>query len=128
MSLITRISKTKRVESLVKNSIEDSALTGGFRSVADQLIVKLVRSFTEKWSGKYFDPTDDRKVAGLVLAYMMEIAEIGVHHVNDHGYALLKLSAEVDLDEFKANNPRTFEFLKRINMIESPAFARYGGS
>lgn len=128
MSLITRISKTKRVESLVKNSIEDGALTGGFRSVADQLIGKLVRSFTEKWSGKYFDPTDDRKVAGLVLAYMMEIAKLGVHHVNDHGYALLKLTAEIDLEGFKANTPRTYEFLRRINMVGSRAQGGYGDS
>jgi hypothetical protein len=121
MSFFGKVSKRKRIESLVKKSIEDGAPADGFRSMADRLIINLVKDFTEKWPRKYFDIADDRKVAGLVLAYMMEIAEIGVHHVNDHGYALLKLTAEVDLEGFRENTPRTFEFLRRINMVGSEA-------
>jgi len=128
MGFFAGISKRKRIESLVKKSIEDSALAGGFHSKADHSIINLVTGFIEKWPRKYFDIADDRKVAGLVLAYMMEIAKIGVHHVNDHGYALLKLTAEVDLQSFKENTPRTYEFLRRINLVGPRAQAGYSDS
>ena len=119
MNFFTRISKRKRIESLVKKSIEDGAFADILNSRADHLIRNFVKRFTEVWPKKYFNTADDRKVAGLVLAYMMEIAEIGVQQVNDHGYTLLKLTAEVDLDGFKENTPRTFEYLRRINMVGS---------
>jgi hypothetical protein len=111
------ISKRQRIVSLVMKSIEDSERTGSGSKEPDPLVTDVVRDFSDTWHAKYFDTADDRKIAGLVLAYMMESSELGVHDVNARGYALLKLTAEVDLEEFRKNAPRTFEHLRRRNML-----------
>ena len=111
------ISKRQRIVSLVRKSIDDPGRSRSSSKEPDSLVTDVVRDFSDTRHAKYFGTADDRKIAGLVLAQMMESSELGVHDVNARGYALLKLTAEVDLEEFKRNTPRTFEQLRRRNML-----------
>jgi hypothetical protein len=117
MKIPGTISKRQRIVSLVKKSIDDTARTGAHSKQPNSLVTEVVRDFSDAWHAKYFGMADDRKIAGLVLAYMMESSELGIHDVNARGYALLKLTAEVDIEEFRKNAPRTFEQLQRRNML-----------
>lgn len=81
------------------------------------LISNLIEQFIEDWPAKYFDTAGDRKIAGLVLAYMLENAAIDAGDVSERGYRLLKLSVEADPAEFKQNMPRAFDHLQRKNLV-----------
>ena len=119
MSIIERFSKRKRIESLVRDSIENAASNNHYLSTSGLGIQDIVHSFTELWPSTYFDTADDRRIAGLVLAYMMEISEIEIDETNDHGYQLLKFTAEVATSEFRDNAPHTFDLLHRRILHES---------
>jgi hypothetical protein len=109
--------KRQRIESLVKQSIDDAVQGGIAAADAGTLVSGMVRNFTDAWHSKYFDTADDRKVAGLVLAHMLESCELEPGEVNDQGYALLKLIAETEPEDFEKNTPRTFEQLKRKKLL-----------
>jgi len=119
MNIFTGISKRKRIEILVTAAIDQTAADDDGISNVDPSITGIVKRFTEVWPRKYFDIGDDRKIAGLVLAYMMEISLIEVEQLNSHGCEMLKFAAEIDLGEFRENSPRTFEQLNRRNLLES---------
>lgn len=108
MNFIVSHSKRKRIEDLVKKSIENAELAENYVSSTGLMIRDIVDRFIEKWPSTYFDIVDDRKVAGLVLAYMMEISEIEFDEANKYGYLLLELVANVKQDEFINNAPRTY--------------------
>ena len=113
MNIVRPPSKRKRIEALVKKSIETIALTNGDRMQYDQSISDAVEHFVKEAPIMYFNMADDRKSAGQVLAYMMEISEINDQDVNADGYRLITLMAETDLQRFRKNTPRTFEKLQR---------------
>jgi len=119
MNVVTTLSKRKRIENLVRKSIVEAAVADNRFSKSGLHIMDAVRSFTEVWPVKYFDLADDRKIAGLVLAYLLELGAIGIDDINEHGYRLLKTAAEIDLHEFSENMPRTFAQLKHRHLLNS---------
>ena len=78
-----------------------------------------VRNFIDAWPHKYFDTGDDRKIAGLVIAYMMESSQLEVEQLSPQGFQLLKLAAELDPGEFRENTPRTFDQLSQHNRLQT---------
>jgi hypothetical protein len=114
MTVISIISKRQRIEKMVSKSITETGLADNRGSKSAPLIMDAVKRFTEIWPEKYFDIADDRKIAGLVLANLVESAEIGAVDLNEHGYLLLKTAAESDPQEFSKNMPHTFAQLTRI--------------
>ena len=121
MDILKRVSKRKRIEISVRNSVNSGALSDGRGARSGLCILSVIGSFVEIWPAKYFDIADDRKVAGLVLAYMLEISEIDIDDLNARGRALLKFSAELDLQDFQRNTPRTFESLVDQNLLGKEA-------
>jgi hypothetical protein len=119
MNVTPIISKRKRIENLVGKAIAETAVADNRIAKSGLLIMDAVKCFTEVWPAKYFDIADDRKIAGLVLAYLMESAEIGVEDMSEHGCLLLKTAAEIDLHEFSENMPKTFAKLKHRHLLES---------
>ena len=105
MNFIDSLSKRQRIEDLVRKSVENAELTENYVSSSGLPITDIVRHFAEIWPNTYFDTADDRKIAGLVLAYMMEISEIGIDEATEYGYRLLKYIAEAEKDEFVTNAP-----------------------
>lgn len=118
MNINTITTKRKRIEDLVRKSIVDTAVADNRISISGLLVVDAVKRFTEVWPAKYFDIADDRKIAGLVLAYLLESAELGDEDVKKNGYQLLKTAAETDLHEFGENMPRVFALLKQRNVLQ----------
>lgn len=113
MNFIDSLSKRKRIEALVKKSVENAELAENYVSSSGLLITDIVKRFTEIRPTTYFDTADDRKIAGLVLAYMMEISEIDIDEANQYGYQLLKLVADDAKDEFVTNAPLTYVQLRQ---------------
>jgi hypothetical protein len=113
MTVVTIISKRKRIEKMVSKSIPETTMADNRISKSGLSIVDAVKRFTEVCPEKYFDIADDRKIAGLVLAHMVESAAIGVVDLNEHGCLLLETAAEVDPHEFSKNLPHAFAQLKR---------------
>ena len=107
MTFINPLSKRKRIEDLVRKSIENAELAENYVSSSGLLIKDIVDSFTKMWPNTYFDLVDDRKLAGLVLAYMIEIAEIDIDEANEYGYRLLQLICKANEAEFINHAPRT---------------------
>ena len=103
----------------MKNSIENAEAANHYLSTSGLGIMDIVNSFTELWPSTYFNTADDRKIAGLVLAYMMEISEIDIDDTNEHGYELLKFTLGVAATEFRDNAPYTFEHIHRQILHES---------
>lgn len=113
MTITTTTPKRKRIETLVSKALRGTAEAANRSARPSLLVTGVIRSFIEAWPAKYFGMADDRKIAGFVLAYMMEMAEIADEDMNEQGYLLLKVAAEVDLDEFRATTPRTYQQLRR---------------
>jgi len=114
LSVTTIISKRKRIEKLVGKSITATAADDIRVSPPGFSIMGTVERFTEVWPEKYFDIADDRKITGLVLAYLVESAAIGVADLTEQGCALLKTAAAIDPREFRENMPRAFAQLTRM--------------
>ena len=110
-------SKRTRIETLVTNSIEETALSGNHSPAFAQSVRDAITRFVEESPAEYFNVADDRKIAGQVLAYMMEVAEIGYHEVNAGGYRLVKLIAEADQQGFRKSTPTTFAKLQRSSIV-----------
>ena len=119
MSIVIRLSKRKRVEELVKRSIENAERADNYMSTTGLSIMDVVRSFTELWPTTYFSTADDRKIAGLVLAYMMEISEIDIDEANELGFQLLRFTADVDTAGFSQNAPYTYAELHQRIMAQT---------
>jgi hypothetical protein len=117
MNFIVSLSKRKRIEELVKKSVENAELAENYVSNSGMLIADVVESFTEVSPHTYFDTSDDRKIAGLVLAYMMEIAEIDIDEANEYGYRLLKFVAKTKKDEFLDKAPHTYARLRQYILL-----------
>ena len=119
MSFINRLTKRKRIEAMVRTSIENAEAANHYLTTSGLGIIDIVNSFTELWPSTYFNTADDRKIAGLVLAYMMEISEIDIDETNEQGYQLLRFTIEVAASEFRDNAPYTFDHLHRRMLHES---------
>ena len=124
MSIVNRLSKRKRVEALVKRSIENAETAEHYLSTTGLSLGDVVRSFTELWPSTYFSIADDRKIAGLVLAYMMEVSEIDIDEANEHGFQLLKFTADVDAAGFSTNAPYTFDELRQRMLAQTQEIPR----
>ena len=105
--------KRTNVEDLVRKSVENAELVESYVSSSGLLITDIVKRYIELWPETYFDIADDRKTAGMVLAYMMETAEIGVDEASEYGYLLLKLVAETEMVEFSNQAPYTYARLQQ---------------
>jgi len=114
LTVTTIISKRKRIEELVGKSITASAAQQNRVSKTGFRVMDSVARFTEVWPEKYFDIADDRKIAGLVLAYLVESAKIDVADLNPNGCLLLRTAADIDPREFRKTMPRAFAQLTRI--------------
>jgi hypothetical protein len=117
MNAVTTLSKRERIENLVRTSIVETAVADNHLSTSGLPINMAVKIFTEVWPAKYFNIADERRITGLVLAYLLELAAIGVDDMNEDGYKLLKTAAEIDLIEFSKNMPRTFAQLKQLQAL-----------
>ena len=113
MIFIASPSKRKRIEDLVKKSIDNAVLAENYVTSSGLLIADIVEGFTETRPDTYLDTVDDRKLAGLVLADMIEKSEIGFDEANAYGYRLLQLVAKTRKDEFLDNAPDTYARLRR---------------
>ena len=121
MKLFNIICKRKRIETLVVDAIDARALSNNRIARTGLCIADLVRSFSELWPSKYFDLADDRRIAGLVIAYMVEILEIELEDLNENGRRLLEFSADLEPREFQDNAPHTYAQLDGNDTTETAA-------